>query len=99
MDHGVLIAIQRFPARQRAIEALAARDEDFRSLCADFAEAQAALRRWEEPSSAVRENVRENLRSEYQTLVEELAGEIAGALDTAAVIPLAGRRPPPREGG
>src|SRR5687768_11453941 len=74
MDHGVLIAIQRFPARQRAIEELAARDEDFRSLCADFAEAQAALRRWEEPSSAVRENARENLRSEYQTLVEELAG-------------------------
>jgi hypothetical protein len=94
MDHGVLIAIQRFPARQQAIEALAARDEDFRSLCADFAEAQAALCRWGEPSSAVREN----LRSEYQTLVEELAGEIAGALDTAAVIPLTGRRPPPREG-
>jgi hypothetical protein len=94
MDHGVLIAIQRFPARQRAIEELAARDEDFRSLCADFAEAQAALRRWEEPPSAIREK----RRSEYQTLVEELAGEIAGALDATAVIPLTGRRRP-REGG
>jgi hypothetical protein len=39
MDQDVLVAIQRFPARQQAIEALAARDEDFRSLCADFAEA------------------------------------------------------------
>ncbi len=91
MDQEVLVAIQRFPARQQAIEALAARDEDFRSLCADFADAQAALRRWEEPPSAVREK----LRSEYQTLVEELAGEIAAALDAATVIPLASRRPPP----
>jgi hypothetical protein len=29
MDQDVLVAIQRFPARQQAIEALAARDEDF----------------------------------------------------------------------
>jgi hypothetical protein len=88
-----LESAQRFPAHQQAIEALAARDEDFRSLCADFAEAQAALRRWEEPSSAVREK----RRAEYQTLVEELAGEIASALDAATVIPLPARRPPPEE--
>src|SRR4051794_25353425 len=47
MDEEVRAAVRRFPARQAAIEALAARDEGFRSLCADFAEAEATLRHWE----------------------------------------------------
>ena len=45
MDEGVRAAVRRFPADQRAIEALAARDEEFRSLCADLTDAENALGR------------------------------------------------------
>ena len=79
MDKGLLAAVRRFPDRQRALEALAARDESFQSLCADFAEAQAALRRWGESVSPVRER----RCAEYEELVESLAAEIASSLDGA----------------
>jgi hypothetical protein len=78
MDESLLTAVQRFPDRQRALEALAGCDESFRSLCADFADAQAALRRWEESASAVREQ----RCAEYEELVESLAAEIASTLDS-----------------
>jgi hypothetical protein len=79
MDEGLLAAVQRFPDRQRALEALAARDEGFRSLCSDFADARAALQRWAESASAVRER----RCAEYAELVESLATEIASSLDAA----------------
>jgi hypothetical protein len=88
MDQGVRAAAGRFPTRQRAIEALAARNDDFRSLCADLAEAQVALRRWEQSSSLVREQ----RCSEYASLVESLASEIEDALEAASIIPLAAAR-------
>lgn len=76
MDEEVRAAVRRFPAHGVVIEALAARDEGFRSLCADFADAEAALRHWEvAPSPA-----RDRLCSEYRQLVEELAEEIETAL-------------------
>jgi hypothetical protein len=77
MDEEVRAAVRRFPARQAAIEALAARDEEFRSVCADFADAEAALRRWQVAESPMRER----LSPEYRQLVEELADEIEMALN------------------
>ena len=77
MDEEVRAAVRRFPARQAAIEALAARDEGFRSLCADFAEAEATLRHWEEGAASP---ARERLCSEYRQFVQELADEIEAAL-------------------
>jgi hypothetical protein len=79
MDEGLLAAVQRFPDRRYALEALAARDESFRSLCADFGEAQAALQRWRASASAVRER----RCAEYEELVESLAAEIASSLEAA----------------
>lgn len=76
MDEEVRAAVRRFPAHRVVIEALAARDEGFRSLCADFAEAEAALRHWETAPPPGRDR----LCSEYRQLVEELADEIETAL-------------------
>ena len=52
-------------------------DDSFMSLCEDFAEAQAALVRWERSGSPVR-----TARcAEYQELVRDLAAEIEAELD------------------
>jgi len=89
MDQGITAAIRRFPARRQAIEERAARDEEFLSLCADLAEAEAALHQWE-----IRADPRRDQRcAEYRILADDLANEIEEALDTAAIIPLASRRP------
>jgi hypothetical protein len=77
MDEGLAAAARRFADRRRAVEALAAADESFRELCADFAEAQAALQRWRASASAARER----RCAEYEELVEGLADEIATCLD------------------
>ena len=77
MDEEVRAAVRRFPARQAAIVALAARDEEFRSVCADFADAEVALRHWQAAESPMRER----LSSEYRQLVEELADEVEMALN------------------
>jgi len=79
MDEEVHAAVRRFPDRRVGIEALAARDEEFRSLCADFGDAEAALRHWEAATSPVRDQ----LCSEYRQLVQELADEIEAALGAA----------------
>ncbi len=55
-------------------------DEGFRSLCEDFAEAQAAFVRWEHSSSPVRAA----RCDEYRTLVRDLAAELAIELDRHA---------------
>jgi crotonobetainyl-CoA:carnitine CoA-transferase CaiB-like acyl-CoA transferase len=83
MDEGSVAAARRFPDRRRAVEALAAADESFRGLCADFAEAQAALQRWRASASAAREK----RCAEYEELVESLADEIATHLDAAGASP------------
>lgn len=77
MDHCVLVAIARFPDRGHAIEELARRDEDFLSLCADLADAQAALERWEHSVLPVREA----RCAEYRDLIRDLAVEVDAALD------------------
>lgn len=83
MNNGVVAARRRFPFRGQAIEERAARDEQFRDLCTDFADAAAELLRWEQS----REPKRDERFAEYQELVNDLAREIAAALDTAAIIP------------
>jgi hypothetical protein len=77
MQHAVQAAIARFPDRGRAIEALARRNEGFRSLCEDFAAAQAALAHWQGSSATVREA----RCAEYRELVRDLAVEIEAELD------------------
>ncbi|GEO19141.1 hypothetical protein [Microvirga aerophila] len=77
MDQSVLVAIARFPDRVHAIEELARNNEDFRSLCADLADAEAAAVRWEHsslPVSAAR-------CAEYRELARDLAAELAATLD------------------
>jgi hypothetical protein len=68
-------AIAPFPDRWHAIEELARTVEDFRSLCDDLAEAEAALVRWERSSSLMKE-VR---CAEHRDLVTDLAAELMGA--------------------
>ncbi len=77
MDEGVLAAVRRFPEWQRAIETLAGRDENFRSLCVDLADAEAALVGWQASTAAVREA----RCAEYRDLVEDLAREVEAALE------------------
>jgi hypothetical protein len=79
MDEDLVAAARRFPGRRGTLEALAAADESFRSLCSDLAEAEAALQRWRASTLAARDQ----RCSEYEELVESLAGEIAVYLDTA----------------
>jgi tRNA U34 5-methylaminomethyl-2-thiouridine-forming methyltransferase MnmC len=89
MAQDLSAAIRRFPARRQAIEERAARDEEFLSLCADLAAAEDALQRWEK-----RTDPRRDQRcAEYRILADELANEIEQALNSAQIIPLAGKRP------
>jgi hypothetical protein len=79
VDEGLVAATRRFPDRCQALEALAAADESFRLLCADFAEAQSALQGWRASAS----KARDQRCAEYEELVASLAGEIAAYLDGA----------------
>jgi hypothetical protein len=80
MDQAVLVAIARFPDRGHAIQELARRNDDFRSLCADLADAEAAAVRWERSPSSV-----SGARcAEYRELAKDLAAELAATLDRHA---------------
>ena len=80
MDQSVLVAIARFPDRGHAIEELARSNEDFRSLCADLADAEAAAVRWEHSPSPVSEA----RSAEYRELARDLAAELQATLDRHA---------------
>ena len=77
MDRSVMAAIARFPDRGHAIEKLARTDEDFRGLCADLADAEAAVVHWERAPTPVREA----RCAEYRDLVRDLAAELEATLD------------------
>lgn len=77
MDQGVRAAVRRFPERRQAIEALAASDESFRSICVDLAAAEAALAGWQTSTAPVREA----RCTEYRGLVEDLAREVEAAVE------------------
>jgi hypothetical protein len=82
MDKGVAAAKRRFPERAQAIECRAARDEDFRELCRDLAEAETELQRWQTSTAAESPQ----WRDDYARLVEALAGEIYAAINSAKVL-------------
>lgn len=82
---------QRFPDHALAIEQLAARDETFRDICEELADATRAL-------ESVRHGpveMRKAREDEWQALIERLAAQVAKALQNEKVIPI-GRRPHPR---
>jgi hypothetical protein len=89
MPQDLTAAIRRFPASRQAIEERAARDEEFLSLCADLAEAEAALHQWENWTDPRRDQ----RCAEYRILAGELADEIEEALNSAQIIPFANRQP------
>ncbi|MDR6634634.1 hypothetical protein J2X72_003444 [Phyllobacterium sp. 1468] len=91
MDKGVAAAQRSFPERARSIERLAASDDDFRDLCTDLADAQAALLHWEISI----EPLREQRCAEYAEMVHSLSVEIETALNQADVIPFDIRRQKP----
>ena len=80
MDQAVLVAIARFPDRGHAIEELASTDEDFRSLCADLADAEAAPYGGKYSPLPVRAA----RSTEYRDLARDLAAELAATLDRHA---------------
>jgi hypothetical protein len=80
MDRSILVAIARFPDRGHAIEELARTNEDFRLLCADLADAEAAAIRWERSSAPV--GVARSV--EYRDLARDLAAELGAELDRRA---------------
>ncbi|CAH1656250.1 conserved hypothetical protein [Hyphomicrobiales bacterium] len=77
MHRGVLAAIQHCPGRRRAIEELALQSESFRLLCGDLADAEAALRNWENTDVPLKEE----RCAEYRSLVAGLAAEISEIMD------------------
>jgi hypothetical protein len=87
LKQGLTSAIRLFPTRSHAIEDLAARDDEFRSICADLMDAEDALRRHQDSAAA---NL-DRLEAQYRELIEGLATEIKAALDAAAVIPFTRR--------
>ncbi|MBY5395434.1 hypothetical protein HFN01_11460 [Rhizobium leguminosarum] len=84
MEEGVTAVRRQFPARIKAIDDLSARNEDFREICRDFADAQSALQKW----NVSTDPKRDERVVEYQELIAELSKEIEGALD-ASVPPTA----------
>ena len=76
MYSNLVAAIRWFPSQRQAIEERAARDESFRSICEDLADAAVALQKIENSASPKRDQ----RCSEYRELVDSLAKEIAVAL-------------------
>lgn len=63
----------RFPDRELAIHRLCHQDSEFLSVCEDYEEAAAALRRWEARADEAK-------AEEYRRLVAELEDEILSDL-------------------
>jgi len=66
----------RFPQRELDIRRRCARDAQFRSVCADYEEAVAALRHWQEAGTEGAPKV-----EEYRHFLNELEAEILAQLD------------------
>jgi len=65
--------LRRFPNMRETIVSLADRDEDFRSLCVDLADAEAALQQ----SLRLPSPMRERRRDDYLALIDSLTAELA----------------------
>lgn len=79
MNRDVLAVLRHLPEHRLTIEKLMLRSDAFRSLCADLAEAERALRGWEGSTQAVG-----HARSaEYRVLVADLEGELRAMVEAA----------------
>lgn len=72
----VFAIVARFPEREFEIRQRCVRDPEFRSVCADYEEAAAALRHWRKAATEGDQRA-----EEYQSLLEELGAEILAQLD------------------
>lgn len=70
--------VARFPQRELDIRRRCARDAHFRSICADYEEATAALHHWQKVGKGEDRRV-----AEYAAFVEDLETEILDQLDRA----------------
>jgi DNA repair ATPase RecN len=74
--------IDRIPRKALEIERRYQRDENFQSICHDYAEACEALQRWQ---SKAGQDDRRTL--DYRRLLEELESELLSILQTAEALP------------
>lgn len=72
MDRGIRAAIRLLPDHKKSIQELMLRNESFRVLCADLAEAEIALERWE--NSKLPE--KEAHCAEYRLIIAGLEAEV-----------------------
>lgn len=79
---GRIVVLRRFPADQKAIEQLILRDGDFRDMCDELAEAEAALRAAEKLPLTIRAE----RMAEWSASIERLSFEIARALREANLV-------------
>ena len=78
--------LHRFPGFEALIETRCGADEEFRLLCEDLADAEAALVRLEELNSPEAGQI-----EEYRLLVDSLAAELGAAIGMGQVLPFRGR--------
>jgi hypothetical protein len=76
---GKRLALRRFPSKARTIEELTRRSENFRDMCEELAEAEAALLAAKNAPA----EVRNERMAESTGWIERLNAEIAAALDSA----------------
>jgi hypothetical protein len=74
---GFLAACRRFPQHEFTIRRLMKADPEFRDICDELADAEAALERVDESSPA---HLRETRRLEWSELVERLVREVFAGL-------------------
>jgi len=68
--------VGRFPQRELDIRRRCARDPHFKSICADYEEATAALHHWQQVA-----NDGDRRAAEYAAFVEELEAEVLDQLN------------------
>lgn len=78
-------ALSRFPWRAQEIETLIGRDESFRDMCDELAEADLTLAKIDQVPAAAREA----RTLECKDWIERLTREISDALNRSNVIPIA----------
>jgi hypothetical protein len=88
MEYDTGLAKRAFPARAQEIDELAARCENFRDLCNDFALADELKRTWETSTAPERDE----RYAESAELFESLRKEIEEMVEQAKVVPFPGRR-------
>lgn len=78
MDHAIEMLACRFPQHAETIRRLHTRDPSFRSICADYGEAQRVLQHWEGARQAAPERV-----AEYRQILAELEAAALAVLQAS----------------